>query len=140
MKHHTHSKFESITWVASIVLLLFIGISASLGGLALIVDPTGNTLGLSVRGLSETFFTDYEAPGMILFFAIGILNLITSVVTMMKRPIYPTLIFIQGAILTGWILAQVYMLPENHILQLLYFLLGLFLMLLGNFHRSKRAL
>ena len=69
MKHIVHSKFESITWVVSIVLLLFIGISASLGGLALVIDPTGTTLGLSVRGLSETFFTDYEAPGLVLFFA-----------------------------------------------------------------------
>lgn len=140
MKHVIKSKFESITWAISIVLLLLLGISASLGGLALVIDPTGSTLGLSVRGLSETFFTDYEAPGMILFFAVGILSLITSVVTMLKRPIYPTLVFIQGAILTGWILAQVYMLPENHFLQLVYFLLGLFLMLLGNFQHSKRAL
>lgn len=140
MKHVIKSKFESITWAISIVLLLLVGISASLGGLALVIDPTGSTLGLSVRGLSETFFTDYEAPGMILFFAVGILSLITSVVTMLKRPIYPTLVFTQGAILTGWILAQVYMLPENHFLQLVYFLLGLFLMLLGNFQRSKRAL
>jgi len=140
MKHVIKTKLESITWITSIVLLLLIGISASLGGLALVIDPTGDVLGLSVRGLSETFFTDYEVPGLILFFAIGILNLITSVVTMLKRPIYPTLVFIQGAILTGWILAQLYMLPENHILQLLYFLLGLFLMLLGNFQKSKRAL
>jgi len=140
MKHVIKTKLESITWIASIMLLLLIGISASLGGLALVIDPTGDVLGLRVRGLSETFFTDYEVPGLILFFAIGMLNLITSVVTMMKRPIYPTLVFIQGAILTGWILAQLYMLPENHILQLLYFLLGLFLMLLGNFQRSKRAL
>lgn len=140
MKHVIKTKLESITWITSIVLLLLIGISASLGGLALVIDPTGDVLGLSVRGLSETFFTDYEVPGLILFFALGILNLITSVVTMMKRPIYPTLVFIQGAIVTGWILAQLYMLPENHILQLLYFLLGLFLMLLGNFQKSKRAL
>jgi hypothetical protein len=140
MKHVIKTKLESITWITSIMLLLLIGISASLGGLALVIDPTGDVLGLSVRGLSETFFTDYEVPGLILFFAIGILNLITSVVTMLKRPIYPTLVFIQGAILTGWILAQLYMLPENHILQLLYFLLGLFLMLLGNFQKSKRAL
>jgi hypothetical protein len=140
MKHVFKSNFESITWAISIALLLLLGISASLGGLALVIDPTGNALGLSVRGLSETFFTDYEAPGMILFFAIGILSLITSAITMFKRPIYPTLVFTQGAILTGWILAQVYLLPENHLLQIVYFLLGLFLMLLGSFQRSKRAL
>ena len=59
---------------------------------------------------------------------------------MMKNPYFATFIFIQGALLTGWILVQVYLLPETHVLQLIYFFVGILLMLLGNLQKSKRAL
>jgi len=133
-------KLKSVAWGFSILLLLLVGVSAGFGGAALVIDPTGKTLGMSVEGLQTTFFDNYLAPGLILFFAVGIFTLVTAVITMLKYPIYATLIFIQGAILTGWILVQVYLLPQTHVLQLLFFLLGLLLMLLGNFQKSKRAL
>lgn len=140
MKKTIQTKSQFYAWVTSICLLLVVGISASLGGLALIIHPTGEVLNLNTVGLSNTLFTDFEAPGFILFFTVGILTLLAAILTMMKNPYYATFIFIQGAILTGWILAQVYLLPQTHYLQLIYLLLGLMLMLLGNFQKSRRAL
>lgn len=134
------SKSQFYAWITTICLLLMVGISASLGGLALIIHPTGEVLDLNTLSLNDTLFTDFQAPGFILFFAVGILTLLAAILTMMKNPYYATFTFIQGAILTGWILVQVYLLPQTHFLQVIYFLLGLMLMLLGNFQKSRRAL
>jgi hypothetical protein len=132
--------YGSLAWWSSVVLLLLLGFSASIGGLALILDPSGRTLGMSMAGLEGTYFPDYEVPGFILFFVLGIFSLVASVFVMMKNPYFATFIFIQGALLTGWILVQVYLLPETHVLQLIYFFVGILLMLLGNLQKSKRAL
>lgn len=127
-------------WWSSIALLLILGFSASLGGIALVIDPSGSTVGLDVAGLQETYFDNYAAPGFILFFVLGIFSLAASVLVMMKNAYYATLIFIQGSLLTGWILVQLYLLPETHVLQAVYLMMGLLLMLLGNLQRSKRVL
>jgi hypothetical protein len=140
MKQTAHKNLISIAWSVSIILLLVVGFSASGGGAALVIDPSGKSIGLPAAGLRDTMFDDFKLPGFILFFAVGFLSLLASVFTMLKHAVYPTLIFCQGAILAGWILVQVYLLPESHYLQLIYFIIGLLLMLLGNFQRSKRAL
>jgi len=136
----SNTNLRPIAWIVSIILLLVVGFSASGGGAALVMDPTGKSIGLPAEGLRDTLFDNFQLPGLILFFAVGLLSLMASVFTILKNPIYPTLIFCQGAILTGWILVQVYLLPESHILQLICFIVGLLLMLLGNFQKSKRAL
>lgn len=140
MKQVASTNLKSIAWGVSILLLLIVGFSASGGGAALVMDPSGKSIGLPLEGLRDIMFDDFQLPGFILFFAVGLLSLMASVFTMLKNPIYPTLVFCQGAILTGWILVQVYLLPESHILQLICLIMGLLLMLLGNFQRSKRAL
>ncbi len=140
MKQEASSNLQSIAWSVSIILLLVVGFSASGGGAALVMDPSGKSIGLPAEGLRDTMFSDFQLPGLILFFAVGLLSLMASVITMLKKPIYPTLVFCQGSILTGWILVQVYLLPESHYLQLIFFIIGLLLMLLGNFQKSKRAL
>jgi hypothetical protein len=140
MNKSVKNKSQFYAWVTTICLLLVVGISASLGGLALIIHPSGEVLELNTVGLSNTMFTDFQAPGFVLFFAVGILTLLAAILTMIKNPYYATFTFLQGAILTGWILAQVYLLPQTHYLQLIYLLLGLMLMLLGNFQKSRRAL
>lgn len=136
-KKHPISPFY---WWCSIGLLLILGFSAALGGIALVIDPSGSTIGLDVAGLQETYFDNYAGPGFILFFVLGIFSLIASVLVMMKNAYYATFIFAQGALLTGWILVQLYILPETHLLQAVYLIMGLLLMLLGNLQRSKRAL
>lgn len=140
MKGTARTNLQSISWSLSIIILLVVGFSASGGGAALVMDPSGNSIGLPAEGLRDTMFNDFQLPGLILFFVVGLLSLMASIITLLKKPIYPTLIFCQGAILTGWILVQVYLLTESHILQLICFIIGLLLMLLGNFQKSKRAL
>lgn len=129
-----------IARLSSILLLTFIGLSACLGGAVLLIDPSGRLLQLNVAGLADTIFLDYRGPGFILFFTIGLLNLVAAGFVINKANIYPTLIFLQGAILVGWIMAEVYLLPQTHYLQLIYAIFGLMLMLLGSLLHTRRIL
>jgi hypothetical protein len=123
--------------VISILLLLTLGISAMFGGAALIIDPTGSSLHLSINGLLGTFFTDYLLPGIILFLFLGVFGLSAAILTLANFKYYPLVIIYQGVTLTIWIMAQIYMLPQMHVLQFVYGCLGLLLIMLGNYLRLK---
>jgi uncharacterized membrane protein len=71
---------------------------------------------------------------------IGVLNMFVAGLTVNKAKSYPTLILLQGCILTGWILIQLYLLPQTHFLQLIFGSIGIMLMLLGSLLGSRRAL
>jgi len=68
----------------------------------------------------------------------GVLSLVAAGFAIAKAEAYPTIILLQGAILTGWTLIQVYLLPDTHPLQLVFAVLGIMLMLYGSFLRSRR--
>ncbi|HEX9615617.1 MAG TPA: hypothetical protein VGA55_08915, partial [Bacteroidota bacterium] len=65
MKHPP--AYELILRSASLTLLVFTGIAGVLGGLLLMADPSGATLGLATSLLEDTPFTDYLVPGILLF-------------------------------------------------------------------------
>jgi hypothetical protein len=123
---------------SSLIVLFTVGVPAVLTGLALITDPSGRVLDMDTSLLNGTMFSDFHAPGYILLVAIGFFSIITAVLTLANYRNYPTLIFYQGVILTGWIMAQIYLLTELHILQAVYGALGIMLMLLGNYLLRKK--
>lgn len=127
-----------IARVASLILLAVVGITSMLGGAALIIDPSGQSMSLNVEVLAGTMFTDYRAPGIILFLAIGVLSSSVAVLTAGNFKSYPILIFYQGVILTGWIMAQIYLLPETHFMQVVYGIFGIMLMLSGSYLMIKK--
>lgn len=127
-----------IVRIASLILLSVVGITALLGGAALVIDPSGQSMSLNVEGLAGTLFDDYRVPGIILFLAIGVLSLSVAVLTVANAKNYPILIFYQGVILTGWIMTQIYLLPETHYMQIVYGLFGIMLMLLGSYLLIKK--
>lgn len=137
MKKSTNESGLIMARVAALILLSVVGITALFGGSAMIIDPTGQSMSLSLEGLELTMFDDYRAPGVILFLALGVLSLSVAVLTAGNYKNYSILIFTQGAILTGWILSQIYLLPETHFMQVVYGLFGLMLMLLGSYLMIK---
>jgi uncharacterized membrane protein len=105
-----------------------------------VIDPTGRLLGFDSLTLADTFFPDFRIPGLVLLVLIGVLNMFVAGLTVNKAKSYPTLILLQGCILTGWILIQLYLLPQTHFLQLIFGSIGIMLMLLGSLLGSRRAL
>jgi len=124
--------------VTAIIVLSVVGITALLGGSALVIDPSGESMGLDIEGLTGTLFYDYRAPGIILFLAIGVLGSSAAILTAGNHKYYPMLIFYQGLTLTGWILAQIYILPATHFLQAVYGMFGIILMLTGSYLLIKK--
>jgi len=50
-----------------LTIILFQGLSGMLGGLGLVLDPTGKSLSIPVAWLENSPFSDYLIPGLILF-------------------------------------------------------------------------
>ena len=67
-------------------LLSFLGLTAMIGGAALIISPSGKLLGgLPLSILENSPFPDFLIPGIILFFVLGFFPLLI-VGALIKRP------------------------------------------------------
>jgi len=138
MEPSTNNSTLTLARTAALILLAVVGTTALLGGASLIIDPSGKSMDLTFDGLTGTIFHDYRAPGIILFLAIGVLSSSVAILTLGNFKNYPILVFNQGVILTGWILAQIYLLPETHYMQAVYSIFGVMLMLLGSYLMMKK--
>ena len=117
-------------------LQLFISIGALAGGAGLIFNPTGANLGMPLDLLSNSQFTDYLVPGIILLSLIGIGHCIGGLLSLRGVRISGSLTIILGILLLFWITAQVSWIGLTHWLQPLYFGLGLLEIVFGAKLRS----
>ncbi len=116
-----------------IVLLFFLALNAIGGGLLLIVEPSGEAIQIPVELLQGTPFKDYLIPGIILFFAIGILSLVSAVLTIRQKKYYQWFIILQGCVLIGWLTIELF-LNKDFFAPVLHFplyTLGLFFIVSG---------
>ena len=60
-------KSTNILPFGTAALLLFVGIGAVAGGLGVILDPSGESLGVSVDLLINSPFKNFLIPGIVLF-------------------------------------------------------------------------
>ena len=92
--------------IISVFLLLFLGFGGAYGAMMLLSDPTGAKFGWPSELLDATPFNSYLLPGIVLLCFIGILPLVIAVFTIKKRKYAALLIIIQGAVLIGWLTAE----------------------------------
>jgi hypothetical protein len=119
--------------ILSIVLLLMTGGAGTLGGGLLLTDPTGSKLQLSVDLLKSTPFESYFIPGLVLFLAVGVLSIVTLVLTIFKSEYAARMTVLEGAIIASWIAGQVIMVQMVHPLQIIAGGIGFTLFCLGLF-------
>ncbi len=112
-------------------LLLLNGIGALYGGINLILHRDGSSIQLSPHWLLHSPFTDYLIPGIILFVANGLLSISAFTALIMQLKNYAYFVLAQGAILTGWIVIQMYLIQTVHPLHLILGCMGLTLIILG---------
>ena len=93
-----------------IVLELFLGIGALLGGGALVLAPDGHLLSMPTSMLAGTPFTDYLVPGVVLFGVIGGGALVSAAMTFLRMPAAPLAAIAIGVVLVGWIAVEMVML------------------------------
>jgi hypothetical protein len=88
-------------------------------------------LQMPLHWISQTVFTSYFIPGLVLFLANGVSSLLLFIVTFLRISRYSLGIVLQGCVLTGWIIIQVLLLNTVHMLHWVLTGMGLLLMLSG---------
>jgi len=106
-----------------VILHLFIGLGALVGGLSAILNPQ-MPLGTSTELLANSPFTDYFIPGLFLFFVIGMGNLVSIFMLFTKSNIKLYLSGFVSVALVLWIVVQCYMLEMIIFAHVLFFSLG----------------
>jgi len=77
----------------SIALLIIPAAIALYGGIMLVYDSTGQKLGLSLEDIKGTFL-DYGIPGWILIIAIGGGSIVTTIISIQHKKVYPILLLL----------------------------------------------
>ncbi|MGZ8554496.1 MAG: hypothetical protein ACXWV8_13880, partial [Chitinophagaceae bacterium] len=117
--------------ILAIILLFLNGLSALVGGIGLIGDPSGESLGWSTEMLGPSPFENFLIPGIILFVGNGLVSIAVAMITIKRLSHYAVFILFQGAILCGWIAIQMGMLQFYHPLHLICGVVGMLLILCG---------
>lgn len=96
---------RSRTWTASLLMvaLAFQGLSGVVGGLGLLYDPTGETLGLPMEWLAGSPFPDYTVPGLVLLAVLGAGPLAAAWGVWTRRPWGRTGSVAVGLALVAWL-------------------------------------
>jgi hypothetical protein len=123
--------------IVSIILLAFLGISAILGGGALVIDPSGKSIEMPISLIEHSPFSSFLIPGLILFLFNGVSSIIIAVLVLKKNKYSPLLIFSQGVVQTIWIIVQIIIIRQTDILQYIYGFVGLALILCGLYLNKK---
>lgn len=122
----------------AIAALAFLGIGAVAGGLMLILDPTGQRMGMPLSFLDHSPFHSFLIPGIILLLSNGLLSLAIMIAAIRRIAHYGWSVAFQGCVLTCWITVEVIMMRVAAWPHYLYWGLGLALIALG-FVLTKKA-
>jgi len=93
--------------VALIGLLVLQGVSGVAGGVGLLMDPTGEALGIPLEWLAGSPFGSYRVPGAVLLTVLGIGPLIVALAAWQRRSWAWTGALLVGLGLLVWLGVQV---------------------------------
>jgi len=124
--------------VVSIFLLFFTGITALIGGGMLIYNPSGKPLRMDTAILAGSPFDTFLIPGLILFLFIGVSCIVIAFLEIYDRTYSTKLVFYQGIVMIGWIVVQLLLIKQFHLLQLIYLLIGVALIYIGYLGLDKK--
>ena len=123
---------NKILYPISIFLLFFNALTAVYGGIYLILDPSGESLQLSIELLSNTPFQTYLLPGLTLLVVNGFFNLYTVFLGIFKKDHFPILTIACGVLLIVWLGVQILLIQEFFaIIHITYFIIGALLVYCG---------
>jgi hypothetical protein len=128
-----------IVRAVSRVALVFLAVSAIVGAVPLIKDPSGHSMSMPLTFLQHTPFHSYLIPGILLLVSQGLLSLAVLAVTVFCKRGSGWWIGFQGGMLFGWITIQVILVRQVIWLHYLYWGVGLLLIACGwALHRNER--
>ena len=123
--------------VITLVLSIFVGVGAYVGGIAMLIRPDGSLLQMEpmlpyfqVLPFSDVLFQNYIFPGIALIIVNGISNTVASILMLRNKRVGYVLATIFGFTLMLWIIIQFVIFPMNA-LDIIYFTLGVLQLLVG---------
>ena len=122
-----------ITVYLLMAALLFQGLSGVVGGIGLVADPSGGSLGFPLSWLDGSPFTDYLIPGLVLLIVLGIVPLLV-IYGLWRRAYWGWLgALLVGAALIVWIVVEILVIgyQAQPPLQAIYGVLGVFIVILA---------
>ena len=118
----------NLRWSFLTVVHGFNAFTALLGGGALALWPDGSALRAPMSLLEGTPFKDFFVPGLVLFFAVGVMNLIAALGARARKPGAEVFSFAAGLVTLGWIIGEALILRVFSPLQVVFVFSGLLLM------------
>lgn len=109
--------------VLLLLLHVVVGIGALAGGWAAMTNPL-EPLGAPLSLLAHSPFEDFFIPGVLLFFVIGGINMVSFILYFMSKVIVIYTSNIAGWALMIWIAVQVWMIQAIGFLHVVFFLIG----------------
>lgn len=94
-----------------LILVAIAALTSSITGLLLVNDPDGSVLNLSTTELENTPFKNFFIPGLVLALVVGGVNFSALIYHMQHHPRFPNASIAGGAVLIGWTVAQVLLVP-----------------------------
>ena len=123
--------------VIVLVISIFVGVGAYVGGIAMLIEPKGSILRMEamlpyfqVLPFADILFQNYIFPGIALIIVNGISNTIASILMLRNKRIGYVLGTVFGFTLMLWITIQFVIFPMNA-LDIIYFTLGVLQLLTG---------
>lgn len=121
------------------IIQVFVGVGAVAGGTGAILNPEG-PLGISVDILKNSPFDNFFIPGIILFTVIGLCNIISGIMLCKKLKYCQYMGSVMAWALVIWIVVQCIMLNTINYLHVIYFVIGLFEVLISTIILYKERL
>ena len=113
--------------VIAIWTLIFLGVTAIIGAIPMILYPQGDLLHLPLSLLAHSPFRSFLIPGIILLTANGLLSFVALYQAMRIRNGYGWWVAFQGCVVSGWIVVEMIMFRAVAWLHCLYLAVGLVL-------------
>ena len=112
------------------ILQAFIGITAIAGGIRLVSNPSGIP-DFPIEWLSNSPFTNYFIPGLVLLIVIGFGNVFAAIVAFLHKRYFGSISALSGTFLILYMTTEVWFVGLRNFLQPLYFILGVIVLILG---------
>jgi len=119
-------------------LQAFIGLTAVSGGFRLVSNPKGMS-DFPIEWLSNSPFTNYLIPGLVLLIVIGFGNVLGGAITFLRKKYSGSIAILLGVFLILYMIIEVFFVGLCNYLQPLYFILGVIVLIFG-FKLSKLSI
>lgn len=119
------------TRIVAITALMFLGLSAMVGAIPLLVHPSDEPWAMPQTLLQHSPFHSFLIPGIILLAANGLLSLWVLGLTVRKHSGYGWWVTAQGCVLLGWLVVEIVLLRLVMWAQYLYGAVAVVLVVAG---------